>query len=617
MDKSFPYWKSSKPGSSNLFASDNMPSTIVSFLNISQNNTAEDFNDKRLVMNYTGNLQYWQLDNETNNWKLIWWEPRDKCSLFNYCGSFGTCNANNKLPCQCFPGFKPKFSEKWKAGDFSGGCSRNSTSSCGNDQFLRLRNMKVGYSGLSFEAKDEAYCREVCLKELQDLQDHQDGGYHLYIRVAHSDIESTDRNCETCGMHLVPYPLSTGPGCGDPMYSSFYCNNNTDQLSFMGNYNVIRVDPEARTFVIQIPSKEADSCDAIQSSRSTILQLNQSSPFNVTNWCTSDSSLIGNGENRCLCNRNFQWDGLALNCTQEFHLNGGQAADSSNRNRSLPLILGVTLAIRMGFLCVVVSIYMWKRKVVKKPKSQRKVAPHRYDTKRGVKELMELSHFEEKDGTCIDVPFFDFESILTATDNFSNENKLGKGRFWASLQGSKIPFYAPRAYHGLEEHNGANGDHVSDKHGDVMDVQEDVKVDPGLNASLEEHVVGGITCDRPLLGEAAQHRPHNQPLDRPSHAPPHGATGHNRPSHGASTGHNRPSHGASAHNRPMDLLVIPQGPMTRVRAKRFKEALLGFVRSHLGGLESIEEQLESIEVDITKNIPIDSKIFTLLEIDDH
>ncbi|OMP00001.1 reverse transcriptase [Corchorus capsularis] len=122
----------------------------------------------------------------------------------------------------------------------------------------------------------------------------------------------------------------------------------------------------------------------------------------------------------------------------------------------------------------------------------------------------------------------------------------------------------------IEEHNGANVEHVSDKHGDVMDVQEDAMVDPGLNTSLEELRVGGIAHDRPLLGEAAQH----QPLDRPSHAPSHGATGHNRPLHRASTGHNRPSHAASAHNRPMDPLAIPQGPMIRARAKRIVSRII-------------------------------------------
>ena len=60
---------------------------------------------------------------------------------------------------------------------------------------------------------------------------------------------------------------------------------------------------------------------------------------------------------------------------------------------------------------------------------QRKATLYRYDTERGVKELMDSGHFEEKDGMGIDVPIFDFESILAATDNFSEENKLGKGGF--------------------------------------------------------------------------------------------------------------------------------------------------------------------------------------------
>ncbi|OMO55357.1 Ferrochelatase [Corchorus capsularis] len=44
---------------------------------------------------------------------------------------------------------------------------------------------------------------------------------------------------------------------------------------------------------------------------------------------------------------------------------------------------------------------------------------------------------------------------------------------------------APRAYHGLQEHNGANGDHSSDKLGDVSDIQEAVMVDLGLKGSME------------------------------------------------------------------------------------------------------------------------------------
>ncbi|OMO84803.1 S-locus glycoprotein [Corchorus capsularis] len=490
MEKSLIHWRSSRPESGNIFESNDMPDTIFNLLNFSGNST-EVFTDKRLVMNYTGELQYWQLNTTTKHWSLIWKEPKDNCSVFNFCGNFGTCNANNKLPCQCLPGFNPKFPEKWNASDFLDGCSRTSVTSCGND-FLSLKKMKVAYPGSPYEANDETDCRGECLKncqcqaysylvqngsnscftwteELKNLQDNQDGGYDLYVRVALSDIESTVRNCETCGINLVPYPLSTGPDCGDPMYSNFYCNNKTDHLSFMtssGNYNVIRVNPEVRAFVIQMPSKEVGNCNASQSSASRILQLNQSLPFNVTNWCSGDSPVngtleveiswkppleptcvsstdckdwpnsscnnTGNGQKRCLCTRNFHWDGIALNCTQELISKGGP----SDENK--PVILGVSLAIGTAFLCVVVSIYMWRRKAVKKLAKQRKAVLHRYDTERGVKELMDLSHFEEKDGTGIDVPFFDFESILAATDNFSDENKLGKGGFGPVYKG-KFP----------------------------------------------------------------------------------------------------------------------------------------------------------------------------------
>ncbi|XVE92858.1 hypothetical protein REPUB_Repub01dG0139300 [Reevesia pubescens] len=498
-EKSITYWRSSRPDSDKIFNSEEIPSRIVNFLNFSGNNT-EVYIDKRMVMNFTGDLQYWQLDADMKNWSLIWWEPKDKCSVFNFCGNFGICNGNTSSPCKCLPAFKPKFSEKWNTGDFSDGCSRNTTSSCGSD-FLSLKRMKVGYLGSSYEAKDEKDCRGECLskcqcqaysvvvhrddttscltwtEDLKNLQEDKDAGYDLHVRVALSDIEPTVRNCETCGTNLVPYPLSTGPKCGDPTYSSFYCNNYTDQLSFMtpsGNYNIIRVNPEARIFVIQMQAEERDNCDDMVSSESKILQLSQSSPFNVSSSCssglgnfTTDSPLngkfeveiswkppleptctsssdckdwphstcnkTGNGQKRCLCNTTFRWDGSALNCTPE----GGQSdsGESFNTSKPLPLILGVSLPIAMAFLCAIVSIYMWRTKEAKKRTKQRKATLHRYDTERGVKELMDSSHFEEKDGTGIDVPFFDFESILAATDNFSEENKLGKGGFGPVYKG--------------------------------------------------------------------------------------------------------------------------------------------------------------------------------------
>jgi len=43
--------------------------------------------------------------------------------------------------------------------------------------------------------------------------------------------------------------------------------------------------------------------------------------------------------------------------------------------------------------------------------------------------MIEIEDLEENDNEGIEVPYFDFESILVATDDFSDANKLGKGGF--------------------------------------------------------------------------------------------------------------------------------------------------------------------------------------------
>ncbi|OMO62190.1 Homocysteine S-methyltransferase [Corchorus capsularis] len=114
---------------------------------------------------------------------------------------------------------------------------------------------------------------------------------------------------------------------------------------------------------------------------------------------------------------------------------------------------------------------------------------------------------------------------------------------------------APRAYHGLEEHN---GDHGEDEQG----LQ-------GSKDKLEEH--GGCAQLVPISKEMTK--------------------------------------------MPFDPLKMPLGPMTRARAKKFKDALTSFVQTHLEELKTIEVQLKSFDEDKGKNVPIDSKLVTLLAID--
>ena len=49
------------------------------------------------------------------------------------------------------------------------------------------------------------------------------------------------------------------------------------------------------------------------------------------------------------------------------------------------------------------------------------------DTQKRIKHLINSGEFVEEDEEAIDVPFFNFESIIAATDDFSDANKLGQG----------------------------------------------------------------------------------------------------------------------------------------------------------------------------------------------
>ncbi|KAH8480038.1 hypothetical protein H0E87_030313 [Populus deltoides] len=256
-------------------------------------NSSDFFSSERMP-DRIGELQYWSFDVNTN-WSLQWLGPGDKCSVFNACGNFGSCNLYNRS---------------------AAACGKNGT-------FLTLKNMRVGQTDNSFVVEDEKKCREECLDKCQcqaysfvkeevkirrdrqpgkntcliwmdDLKDLQEeysyDGPDLFVRVPIADIESKAKSCEPCGINVIPYPLSTGSDCGDPMYFSFYCDNSTGKLSFKthnGTYIITTINQDTRTFVIR--EKDVDDCNA--STRGQIRKFNTSFPFKMNNfklWCEID-----------------------------------------------------------------------------------------------------------------------------------------------------------------------------------------------------------------------------------------------------------------------------------------------------------------------------------------
>ncbi|CAN1161129.1 G-type lectin S-receptor-like serine/threonine-protein kinase At4g03230 [Linum perenne] len=465
-----------------------------------------EYSDFRFLMGFDGRIQFFQRPDDT---KPFWVKPDDICDLISPCGSFGSCNSGYHWPCKCFPGFVPKFENEWYAGDFSGGCTSTSSHNCEDDSsFLNLTVAKVQkHTSAPSKIVEEEKCKEWCmvkcscqaysfsdvtksdvagckiwddLRGIEEFDGRVDASVSLSIRVHISDIESTKKDCGPCGTNVIPYPLSTGPNCGDPMYSSFTCNASLGRLFFGAlntTYEVTGIYKHSRLFFIQV---EKENCE------SKTIQLDQSLPFKIQDggcdsdldnvsfgpfhdgklfyemgivWdppleplCSSDDdcdiwpnsscqSEVGSssGEKRCLCEGNSRWDATNANCSQAV----GFFASSQKTRRLLPysIIFGCIGGVLLisGFVFVILYMRKARRTTTRKGrKDEENLVLRMYDSEKRVKEFINSEQFDEDDKRDINVPFFDLDCILAATDYFSIDNKLGQGGFGPVYKG-KFP----------------------------------------------------------------------------------------------------------------------------------------------------------------------------------
>ncbi|KAL4620262.1 hypothetical protein ACB092_06G140600 [Castanea dentata] len=386
---------------------------------------SQNYSNARLVMDYSGELRYLIWDTTKGTWSLQWKAPEDQCSIYNACGKSGNCNNDNWFTCKCLPGSKPTDTNNWFSQNFVDGLNVtqgrspennfpvNDVEECKTKCVKNCQCQACSYvvtvnSTIRGDTSTSTNLYWIWIDDLNDLQEGYENSRNIFVRIPKSNIESTVRNCKPCGINAIPYPLNTRPNCGDPMYFSFECNNSTGQLSFKsptGTYD--RIYPSEQKFIIEV--KHADNSDA--RNLGGVLSLNQSFPFvnssfledsgkinsrirgveiswkpppeptcnspaDCKDWPNSTCNAATDGNMRCLCLPNFDWDASNLNCTHkgdtpsEVVGNPGSVDEASSRKISLSLIVAVSLLSVIAFSCAIIFVYLWRRKMAKRQVSQ-------------------------------------------------------------------------------------------------------------------------------------------------------------------------------------------------------------------------------------------------------
>ncbi|KAJ8630007.1 hypothetical protein MRB53_023330 [Persea americana] len=266
----------------------------------------------RLVMDASGQLQFWFWYESAEQWRLGWSTGRSGCDNPWNCGPNSICTSKNSPECSCLPGFAPASPVNWSTWNWEDGCHRKGGKCGKEDKFWPLSNINIPYLPDGFPPSNSIEdCRAACLANCscsayayQYLVQGRDSGCQiwvgdlwgfgdvswgyqlvdlLYLRIASSESRAL---CQTCGSITIPYPLTAEEGCGDLAYRSFYCDKSTNQLYFKSlnvYYEITSINPETQTFVIK---PNVTSTCSQTTSLSQNIYLNNSQPFYITNKTT-------------------------------------------------------------------------------------------------------------------------------------------------------------------------------------------------------------------------------------------------------------------------------------------------------------------------------------------
>nr|XP_017216802.1 PREDICTED: uncharacterized protein LOC108194362 [Daucus carota subsp. sativus] len=177
--------------------------------------------DVRFHLTPNGDIKFLFWNYQEQFWKPYVTFSLSNCEQYKLCGANGLCKISNSPRCECLTGFIPKFPEKWKEGDWSGGCVRKKKLDCGTKAgFLKNTRVKLPdtrYSWYDLRMTLEQ-CRRLCLKncsciaytnadirsggsgcllwfnELSDSKGYTEEGEDIYVKMASSELVKSLRS---------------------------------------------------------------------------------------------------------------------------------------------------------------------------------------------------------------------------------------------------------------------------------------------------------------------------------------------------------------------------------------------------------------------------------------
>ncbi|KAE8723050.1 B120-like protein [Hibiscus syriacus] len=189
----------------------------------------------RFRLGWDGREQQLRWDVDRKTWTVLETQPAPDniCDLYNHCGNHAVCDHLKAPECNCLEGFRPRISDQWSRGDWSGGCERRVELQCqrtnGTNTTARQNGEPDGFKGtrrvklpdssrLLLSAMNIDACKSSCLGncscsayafvsgigcmiwegDLVDLQHlDQAGNLQFFYRIHNSELDGGSKISNT------------------------------------------------------------------------------------------------------------------------------------------------------------------------------------------------------------------------------------------------------------------------------------------------------------------------------------------------------------------------------------------------------------------------------------